>query len=57
MALSGLTYGSYLIHVAIPVSVLIWLSTFFMVQRIQKKTAQDSKNFYTAEEYDTKEQA
>lgn len=54
MALSGLTYGSYLIHVAIPVSVLIWLSTFFMVQRIQKKTAQDSKNFYTAEEYDTK---
>lgn len=56
MSLSGLSYGTYLLHVALPVSILIWLSTFIMVQRIQKQTEKDPKNFYTAEEYDTKAQ-
>lgn len=53
MALSGLSYGAYLLHVAVPISGLILFSTYFMVLHVQKKTSADSKNLYSAEEFDS----
>ena len=56
LGLSGVPFSTYLIHVGIPISVLIWLSTYFMSQRIQKATEKDPNNFYTKEDYDSSEE-
>ncbi|WZL72305.1 citrate transporter [Clostridiaceae bacterium 35-E11] len=37
MGLTNITYGSYLLNVGLPISVLIWISTYFIAQRTQKK--------------------
>ena len=37
MSLTGISYGSYLLHVGLPVSALIWISTFIVAQKTQKK--------------------
>lgn len=38
MELTKLSYGQYLISVGLPVSLVCWIVTYFMAQRIQKKT-------------------
>ncbi|MEL7622885.1 MAG: Na+/H+ antiporter NhaC family protein [Clostridiales bacterium] len=38
MEITGLPYGTYLIGVGLPVAILLWVVTFFMALRIQKKT-------------------
>ena len=37
MGLTNISYGTYLLNVGLPVSILIWISTFFIAQRTQKK--------------------
>lgn len=37
MGLTGISYGKYLMHVGLPVSVIIWISTFIIASRTQKK--------------------
>lgn len=38
MGLTNISYGSYLLNVGIPISLLVWISTYFMAQRTQKLT-------------------
>lgn len=38
MGLTGLSYGSYLIGVGLPVAIICWIVTYFMSIRIQRKT-------------------
>lgn len=37
MSLTGISYGKYLTHVGLPISVIIWVITFFVAKRTQKK--------------------
>lgn len=37
MELTGISYGSYLLHVGIPISAIIWISTFFIAKITQKR--------------------
>lgn len=37
MELTGISYGSYLLHVGIPISAIIWISTFFIAKKTQKR--------------------
>ncbi|SKC83646.1 citrate transporter [Maledivibacter halophilus] len=37
MALTGISYGTYMLHVGLPVSILIWISTFIIALRTQKR--------------------
>jgi hypothetical protein len=48
LALAKISYFQYLIYTGIPVSVLVWLVTYFVALRVQKVTA--GKYAYTAEE-------
>lgn len=36
--LTGLTYGQILLYAGLPVSICMWVVTYFMAKRIQKKT-------------------
>ena len=38
MGITGLSYGTYLTGIGLPVAIVCWLVTFFMSQRIQNKT-------------------
>ena len=55
MALTGITYGAYLLNVGIPVSVLIWISTIFIAIRTQKKyegiTSYSKDSLISSEEF------
>lgn len=37
MGLTDISYGSYLLNVGLPISVLIWISTYFIAERTQRK--------------------
>lgn len=37
MSLTGISYGSYLLHVGLPISLIIWITTFCVAVRTQKK--------------------
>ncbi|WP_432403522.1 citrate transporter [Wukongibacter sp. M2B1] len=37
MGLTGISYGAYLLHVGLPVSILIWISTFIIALKTQKR--------------------
>jgi len=50
MQLTGISYGSYLLHVGLPIAIIIWVCTFFSAVRTQKAT--EGKNAY--DESDTK---
>lgn len=53
LGLTGISYGTYMLQVGIPISALILITTFFMTKYTQKKTADNPENHYTSEDYDT----
>jgi predicted histidine transporter YuiF (NhaC family) len=48
LALTKISYFEYLLYTGIPVSVLIWIVTYFIAMRIQKQT--EGKYAYTKED-------
>lgn len=38
MALTNISYGTYMLNVGIPISILVWISTFIIANRTQKLT-------------------
>lgn len=53
MSLTGISYGSYLLHVGLPVSLIIWVTTFCVAMRTQKKY--EGKEVYSDGERSGKE--
>ncbi len=54
LALTHISYFDYLLYTGIPVSVLIWIVTYFIAVRVQKNT--QGKYAYTAEDIGVNEQ-
>jgi len=48
MELAGISYGEYLLHAGIPVSVIVWIITYFVAKRTQKLT--EGKYSYSEED-------
>lgn len=47
-ALSGVSYGQYLLHAGIPISIVLWICTFISARRTQKQT--EGKEAYSKED-------
>jgi len=47
MGFTGVTYPEILLHAGLPVSLLMWIVTFFIARFVQRKTS--GKSVYTAE--------
>ncbi len=54
MALTGISYGEFLVQAGIPISIVLWIITFINAKRTQKKT-EGSEAYTAADMADTKE--
>ncbi|MGB9975774.1 Na+/H+ antiporter NhaC family protein [Thermovenabulum sp.] len=48
LGLTGITYGQYLLHVGIPISIIVWIITFLVAKQTQKAT--EGKFSYSEED-------